>query len=779
MAEFTDTGDDHDVLSFNGLPLYHVPTGKTPTEEEGPPAAPPTPVPRARAHPTAPAAADDDPGTLARRTARQLQQAHDAVLDAHRAVSLWQQRNIAHLAVPEHPAGQLPPPAPPAPPLPASRRGVVWSLLGTAFAALPPTGRCRYDVTWHTVVTTVPDGLRTDTVPGAPTCRLHDGDRLLATVTACAQAPGEPEDDRSAARYRPDFRPLARTPVSTLSAADLDAMASGDAAAVLGNGHDQSHLPPELRLEPWPDRLVEEVRAIDPTGGPHGQGLLTATLRPAGPDGPVAAHLLAAACEALRAQALHRGMHLCLPTARTVPAPGATVGVEIADPDALRGTPTQLTLVVRELGMSPRPFLTADCVVTAPDRRGVARLNGLSLAVYGHPHDHAMLRLGQPPVRLASTAEPAFVNELHMARIADGDLGQSLSVVNGPPVRSMVRPRLPRGDLLMVDRCVTVEHGDRVTGAGTRADTEYDMPGDPWYIREAGGDELPQLALMEMALQPTGLVAAVLGLATKYPDEPFVCRNLEGRARLSRRTDPRGATVGQRVRLRSATDHPGALMHRYDFELHADGQPFYTGETVHGYFTEDVLARQQGLDHGHHRAPWLELQDTAPADALRFDAREEPRLGRGRLALLEDTIVVPKGGTHGKGYVLCTKPVRADDWFFDHHFLHDPVMPGSTGVQLLYQAVQALALRTGLTDHLPGARFRAAVGEELRWSYRGQILREHQRVRGEIHLSEVQRERDQVFLRADGSVWRDDLRIYHVQNIAVVAAAPAAEEVRP
>ena len=62
-----------------------------------------------------------------------------------------------------------------------------------------------------------------------------------------------------------------------------------------------------------------------------------------------------------------------------------------------------------------------------------------------------------------------------------------------------------------------------------------------------------------------------------------------------------------------------------------------------------------------------------------------------------------------------------------------------------------------------------------RWAYRGQTLREHQRIRGEVHIREVHRDDRAVRVHADGSVWRDDLRIYQVDNIAIRLGAPQPE----
>ena len=45
------------------------------------------------------------------------------------------------------------------------------------------------------------------------------------------------------------------------------------------------------------------------------------------------------------------------------------------------------------------------------------------------------------------------------------------------------------------------------------------------------------------------------------------------------------------------------------------------------------------------------------------------------------------GGTHGLGYIEAEFDIRPDLWFFDCHFIRDPVMPGSLGLDALWQLV--------------------------------------------------------------------------------------------
>lgn len=59
-----------------------------------------------------------------------------------------------------------------------------------------------------------------------------------------------------------------------------------------------------------------------------------------------------------------------------------------------------------------------------------------------------------------------------------------------------------------------------------------------------------------------------------------------------------------------------------------------------------------------------------------------PMLLFDRITVINDT-----GGAHGKGYIEAEFDINPDLWFFDCHFLGDPVMPGSLGLDALWQLV--------------------------------------------------------------------------------------------
>ena len=51
------------------------------------------------------------------------------------------------------------------------------------------------------------------------------------------------------------------------------------------------------------------------------------------------------------------------------------------------------------------------------------------------------------------------------------------------------------------------------------------------------------------------------------------------------------------------------------------------------------------------------------------------------------TSVSKDGGAYGKGQVIAELDIHRDLWFFDCHFIGDPVMPGCLGLDAMWQLV--------------------------------------------------------------------------------------------
>ncbi|MDP7317043.1 MAG: beta-hydroxydecanoyl-ACP dehydratase, partial [SAR324 cluster bacterium] len=274
------------------------------------------------------------------------------------------------------------------------------------------------------------------------------------------------------------------------------------------------------------------------------------------------------------------------------------------------------------------------------------------------------------------------------------------------------------------------------------------------------------------------------GAMFHYPDLDLHYRNLDGNGTLLADPDLCGKTIVSEITLKSTVASGNTVIQTHDFALYADGEKFYVGDTVFGYFTDEALANQVGLDGGKLVAPEVagfpenrvirwNLADFSESWFQAPEGRSHQRLATRQLKLLDELHIVPDGGTSRKGYVYGVRMVDPEDWFFPCHFHQDPVMPGSLGVEAIFQAMQGFALQQGLADRFQNPRF-GWVQERTAWKYRGQILRETRQMQLEIHVTNVQEHLDQTVVTANASLWRDDLRIYEITDLRISLREAAA-----
>lgn len=165
----------------------------------------------------------------------------------------------------------------------------------------------------------------------------------------------------------------------------------------------------------------------------------------------------------------------------------------------------------------------------------------------------------------------------------------------------------------------------------------------------------------------------------------------------------------------------------------------------------------------------LALHDPAQPLYRAQAGRIHARLPLAHFDLLDRVDLVASGGRHGQGYVYGCRAVNPADWFFACHFLQDPVMPGSLGVEAMLRAMQALALHEGLTEGLRAPRLAVPDGPRCVWKYRGQIAapKVPTTLGLEVHITRRERISGGLLLMGEGSLWRDDLRIYEVRELAL------------
>jgi 3-hydroxyacyl-[acyl-carrier protein] dehydratase/trans-2-decenoyl-[acyl-carrier protein] isomerase len=123
------------------------------------------------------------------------------------------------------------------------------------------------------------------------------------------------------------------------------------------------------------------------------------------------------------------------------------------------------------------------------------------------------------------------------------------------------------------------------------------------------------------------------------------------------------------------------------------------------------------------------------------------------------TRISADGGESGKGEIIAELDIRPDLWFFDCHFVGDPVMPGCLGLDAMWQLVGFFLGWKGN----PG-RGRALGAGEI--EFRGQVLPTASKVEYHIQLKRVI-ERKLVMGIADGTVAVDGRVIYTAKDLRV------------
>ncbi|WP_072804556.1 hypothetical protein [Rhodococcoides yunnanense] len=600
---------------------------------------------------------------------------------------------------------------------------------------------------------------------------------------------------------RRGFKPLEFTDLRALSPQAVVGLAAGDLVAVFGERWAQQNpdANPEIRIAAGRP-LISRVPVLDPSGGEFRLGSIVAEHLREQPQqrrgssnttDSDAAELTEASAQVLRAYAIYLGLHLVFPDAEFRPAPDvATVFAA-----ARRLTPEDYELryevEVTDIAMTPRPTVVANVHVLARDEL-VATVEDLAVEIReraGTLFRPEITEDGSPvPVnRWGRSGELVFLNEFHMAHLEDGQVDIALGV-EVAQYKGKTELYIPNGEFRLVDRVLSIA-GDRERLRTGRMVSEYDAATQSWYYEDNSFDGMPASVIMESSLQSAALTGACLGVTLHVPpDQRLSVRNLDGTATILADLDVRGMVLRQESTLLSTTVVAGQILQRYEYEMTADGVPFYAGESLFGYFTADALASDMGLDGGRSEPYWIETDAASEFrdsvvdvdfshDASWFDpsAHNGLRIGSGHFRLVDTAQIVIGGGRHGKGYLRGARAVEPDDWYFDCHFHKDPVMPGTLGVEAVTQGLQSYVIAAGLAESSGPVRFGIAAGVPFGWTYRGQILRNDAEMGFELDVTDIRRTERGLVVTADASVFKPGVRIYHFTNLAVEVVREGCE----
>lgn len=123
------------------------------------------------------------------------------------------------------------------------------------------------------------------------------------------------------------------------------------------------------------------------------------------------------------------------------------------------------------------------------------------------------------------------------------------------------------------------------------------------------------------------------------------------------------------------------------------------------------------------------------------------------------TAIEPEGGVHGKGRIVAEFDVKPDLWFFECHFLGDPVMPGCLGLDALWQLTGFFLGWRGM----PGKGRALGVGEV---KFSGMVTPANRLVRYTVDFKRIIDRRLKLGI-ADGVMEADGDPIYTTTDMRV------------
>ena len=626
------------------------------------------------------------------------------------------------------------------------------------------------------------------------------------------------------------FNPLLHCPQTSFNYQQIQHLLHGDIASCFAGEHSHHQIAngeqAGLSFASQKFLMIEQINQLDVHGGAWGLGFVEGEKQLAPDhwyfpchfkdDQVMAGSLMAEGCgQLLQFFMLHIGMHTQSIQGRFQPLKGASQKVRCRGQVLPQHGTLTYRMEVTEIGMQPLPYAKANIDILL-DGKVVVDFQNLGVMIkeesectrYIKPEQTAVVNFGDNPnaplmAQIADRQAPinkgvvpikhieaplcsAHPNRVpdtlpytpyHMFEFATGDIencfGSDFSIY-----RDLIPPRTPCGDLQLTTRVIDIQgqRGDLKNPASCIA--EYEVPADAWYFEKNSHDTvMPYSILMEIALQPNGFISAWMGTTLKFPNDELFFRNLDGTGERLRDVDLRGKTITNDSHLLSTVISGSNIIQSFTFELRTDGEPFYRGTAVFGYFKEQALIHQLGLDNGKILQPWhvennikadriIDLLDVHGRSFIAPEDQPHYRLAGGQLNFIDNVEIVEQGGKANKGYLYAERTIDASDWFFQFHFHQDPVMPGSLGVEAIIELMQTYAIEMDLGRGFSNPKFGQLLSE-VKWKYRGQITPLNKQMSLDVHITDIQHQADKIIIIGDANLSKDGLRIYEISDIAI------------
>lgn len=289
--------------------------------------------------------------------------------------------------------------------------------------------------------------------------------------------------------------------------------------------------------------------------------------------------------------------------------------------------------------------------------------------------------------------------------------------------------RIPAPPFQMVDKITQIQGTPFVAKSGAAMRGHHHVAGNNWLVQSQNQRDLGLVQLLEISLQPCGVLASYMGSQLLSP-KPLHFRNLGGTMQWhgDAHIPQEGRLLEVDVACTKAMQSADMLIQHYSFDMSCQGAKICSGTTYFGYFPPEALKNQVGIAQTSWIAPQtLEHAKQLVAQGAGDLIPQHPSMPQQTLQVLEKVQRSPQGGSHNLGELWGYKRIDISDWFFAAHFYQDPVMPGSLGIEALHQLlkIEVLSDVQGGLQAKRSKQLRFFVPTDaptLRWTYRGQII---------------------------------------------------------
>ncbi len=338
------------------------------------------------------------------------------------------------------------------------------------------------------------------------------------------------------------------------------------------------------------------------------------------------------------------------------------------------------------------------------------------------------------------------------------DKGRHISRLPSPPYHFMTR----------------VSKIDATMGGAKKDETiqvEYDVPPDEWYFTENGHPTMPYSIIMEVGLQPSGWLAVFEG-GPGSSEESLYFRNLDGTATLKTEIIPTTGIMRTTTTLTNIARIAGVTLVNFDVTIDVNDEVIFEMKTGFGFFPAEALSQQLGLGASENEIAWLD----EPNDFFVDLTKRPERYCNGNLRLANPMLLMidrvtgywPDANGKGLPRLRSEKTVNPREWYFKAHFFHDPVQPGSLGVEAIIQTLQFFMIHENMHEGMKHPHFQPiALNTPITWKYRGQITIDKKRSIIEMNVLDKGKDETGVWVRAEAWYWTDTLRIYHIKDLKV------------